>query len=453
MNEKEKRHLFRDSWLWKALATYIFFLHRLFYKVIVVEGRENIPAEGPLIFAPNHQNALMDPLAVLFASSRQIVFLARADIFQNRILRPLYYWMKILPVYRIRDGKDNLQLNETSFETVVEVLEHGGSIGLFPEAAHSNKRHLLPMKKGVPRVAFLAEAKNEFSLGLRVVPVGIYYSHYESMGSVLHLKFGNPIPLSDFQAVFRESPQKAHLALRDELGRALRHLAIDIHHLEWYETYDTILILKVKKMARKMDKSKPFRIREFDSRKAIIASLDKQLEAHPERMQSLRKKVDQFLIMARRLNIKGNLLSEPKRSLAGLFANSILPVVCLPLFLYALLNHLPGYFIPQRLTRRFKDKQFHSSVKFLWGAFFLPVFYLMQSLLVLLVFNNNLIALYYAISLPFSGLLGHWLFRRYRVLLGRWKLFRLKKKAPGQLKIFHELRKSILNDVDFLLNL
>jgi 1-acyl-sn-glycerol-3-phosphate acyltransferase len=129
-------------------------LHRLFYKKIIIEGRENIPGDAPVIFAPNHQNALMDPLAVLFTAGNQVVFLARADIFKSKILARFFYWLKILPVYRIRDGADNLRNNDHIFDSTVKVLEHHRSIGLFPEAAHSNKRHLLSFKKGVPRIAF-----------------------------------------------------------------------------------------------------------------------------------------------------------------------------------------------------------------------------------------------------------------------------------------------------------
>ncbi len=453
MGKAIKGHLFRDSWLWEILAAYIFFLHRLFYKVIVVEGKEHIPKDGPLIFAPNHQNALMDPLAVLFASSRQIVFLARADIFRNRFLRPVFHRMKILPVYRIRDGKDKLKHNEQSFDTVVELLAHGRSVGLFPEAEHSNKRHLLPLKKGVPRLAFLAEGKHAFKLGLKIVPVGIYYSHYESMGSVLHLKFGPPLAVSDFRDAFLESPQKAHLLMRDELSKALKSLAIDIRNLDWYETYDTILILRTKKLAREKTPAKNFRVREFEARKEIIRRLDAQLEKQPERMESLRKKVSRFLAMARQFNIRGNLLAEPLRSMTRLYLATLLSLLSLPVFLYALVNNLPGYSILQRLIRRFKDRQFHSSVKFLWGAFFLPVFYLLQTMVVLLIFQNNWIALYYALSLPVTGLFAHWLYLRYKVVLGRWKLVRLRKKSPSQLHSFLELRKSIHNDVDHLLDL
>jgi 1-acyl-sn-glycerol-3-phosphate acyltransferase len=160
MNLKKKKHLFRNSVKWWLVAQYVFFLMRLFYRKIVVEGKENIPAKGPIIFAPNHQNALMDPLAVHYGAGLQTIFLARADIFKIPVLRNLFYWLKIIPVYRMRDGKENLGNNDASFNVAVEVLENGRSVGIFPEAAHSNQRRLLPhAQRRVPRMAFLGRRK------------------------------------------------------------------------------------------------------------------------------------------------------------------------------------------------------------------------------------------------------------------------------------------------------
>ena len=75
--EKEKelnkyKHLYKHSKLWNLLSMYIRLMHNLFYKDIIVEGKQNVPNEGPLLFAPNHQNALMDALAVTFSVNKQI---------------------------------------------------------------------------------------------------------------------------------------------------------------------------------------------------------------------------------------------------------------------------------------------------------------------------------------------------------------------------------------------
>ena len=86
MDASNGNHLFRKSFGWFLFSKVIHFYLRLFYKRIIVEGKEHIPVGCPVIFAPNHQNALMDPLVVHFAARMQTVFLARADIFRIPIL-------------------------------------------------------------------------------------------------------------------------------------------------------------------------------------------------------------------------------------------------------------------------------------------------------------------------------------------------------------------------------
>ena len=56
------------------------------YRRVIVIGKENIKSENHNIFAPNHQNALMDALAVLCTTPGQPIFLARSDIFKKKFL-------------------------------------------------------------------------------------------------------------------------------------------------------------------------------------------------------------------------------------------------------------------------------------------------------------------------------------------------------------------------------
>ena len=71
---------------YQLLRYYLSIAFSFFYKRVQAKGKKNIPHGKPIIFAANHQNALMDPLAILFTSPEQSVFLTRADIFNNRIL-------------------------------------------------------------------------------------------------------------------------------------------------------------------------------------------------------------------------------------------------------------------------------------------------------------------------------------------------------------------------------
>ena len=98
---------------YEALRTYVRFAFWLTHKRVVVTGRHLIPKGKPIIFAANHQNALMDPLALCCTNSLQILWLARADIFKSKAARSFLNYIKMLPIYRIRDGKENLAVIDT----------------------------------------------------------------------------------------------------------------------------------------------------------------------------------------------------------------------------------------------------------------------------------------------------------------------------------------------------
>jgi 1-acyl-sn-glycerol-3-phosphate acyltransferase len=74
----------------KLVKKYIRFTFKRFYSEFIVLGKENIPTEGQVIFAPNHLNALMDALAIHSVSpdNYATVFLARSDIFRKKNLSP-----------------------------------------------------------------------------------------------------------------------------------------------------------------------------------------------------------------------------------------------------------------------------------------------------------------------------------------------------------------------------
>ena len=59
---------------------------RLSYNKIEVRGKENIPADGAILLAPNHCNTLMDALVVLQAFGDESVFGARADMFKRQLI-------------------------------------------------------------------------------------------------------------------------------------------------------------------------------------------------------------------------------------------------------------------------------------------------------------------------------------------------------------------------------
>lgn len=444
------RNLYKFSKLWALSSIYVIALHRLFYKNIIVEGLENIPKNGPIIFAPNHQNALMDPLAVLFTSHKQIVFLARADIFKNKIIAKFLNFLKILPVFRLRDGKENLNNNDITFNVAVKVLESGQNVGLFPEARHNNKRRLLDFKKGIPRLAFLAEEKNDFNLNIKIIPVGIYYSKYNKMRSILHVRYGKPISVRDFKDEYLATPQKAMLSLRDEMEEAIRPLMIDIRSIELYDTYESIRSLYVKNLIRKFKLGKLSQINRFKADKITIKALETFEADNPEKMQQIKLKVEEYDSLKKKYRVSDQSVEKPFLSISRLIVNSMIMLFCIPPFIYGLVNNLFAYFIPKILVLKIKDKQFHSSIKFGWGVFVIPIIYALQIGIFALFFPYLWVILAYAISLPVFGLSARVIAEWISILFEDWKLLNMRNLYNSDYHKLKSLHKELIQELDLI---
>jgi 1-acyl-sn-glycerol-3-phosphate acyltransferase len=423
-------------------------LHRLFYKKIIIEGRENIPGDAPVIFAPNHQNALMDPLAVLFTAGNQVVFLARADIFKSKILARFFYWLKILPVYRIRDGADNLRNNDHIFDSTVKVLEHHRSIGLFPEAAHSNKRHLLSFKKGVPRIAFQAEEAHQGQLGIQIVPVGIYYSEYTFFRSTIHIRYGKPIKVSDYYEDFKINPNKGMMRLRDEMMAKTESLVINFRDLDFYETYTTLACLFWKHMDAGPEKKKENR--RFAAFQEMGKKLDELKEKSPEKMAYLDSLSQNLNGMLKKSRLRKTVYAEKPKTLWLTMLQAGMLILFLPVFIFGLLNNLISYLTPKLFVLKVKDAQFYSSIKFVWSIFVVPILYLLQTLIVYFVIRDVKIALLYLASLPVSAMLSQFYWEMFFNFSQTMQLRFLRWFYPEkykQLQTTYQALKSVFEEV------
>jgi len=169
-----------------------------YYKKIRMVGLENIPVDKPVLFLSNHQNALLDILPIATRSNRKPWYLTRGDIFENQFIKPLYEFLQMIPIYRIRDGKSNLAKNGHIFDTCGQLLNNGEAILLFPEANHSLIRKVRPLSKGFTRIIDAALRVNP-NMDLQLVPIGQNYQTPGAIGDSRSIYFGKPIAVKDFK--------------------------------------------------------------------------------------------------------------------------------------------------------------------------------------------------------------------------------------------------------------
>ncbi len=187
---KQLGYYFFKGWISLALFFY--------YKKVRVVGLDNVPKNTAVLFLSNHQNALLDILLIATRCQRKPWYLTRADVFKNGLFRPLFRFLQMLPVYRIRDGKANLSKNWGLFEDCARLLLQREAILLFPEANHSLRRQVRPLSKGFTRIieATLTIGPN---LDFQLIPIGQNYQNPTEAGDEAAIYFGKPIKVQEFK--------------------------------------------------------------------------------------------------------------------------------------------------------------------------------------------------------------------------------------------------------------
>lgn len=156
-----------------------------------ISGMDNIPKEGGLIFASNHQGAF-DILIHLAYLPRYFRFVAKSELFRI----PFFGWYMSLAGYVPIEREISTSAHRT-IGSVADVLGKGDCILIFPEGTRSITGELGPFKRGSLMAAF--------SSGATVVPVAISGS-YKMMPKKTYLinivpvsmKFGRPISFKKY---------------------------------------------------------------------------------------------------------------------------------------------------------------------------------------------------------------------------------------------------------------
>jgi 1-acyl-sn-glycerol-3-phosphate acyltransferase len=128
------------------------------------QGLDHVPRQGPVIIAANHIS-YFDPLCLavfIDTAGREVRFLAKSELYRNRLLGWVLRSAGQIPVYReSRDAARSLQ-------DAVAAMREGAAVAIYPEGTTTRNPDFSPMKAktGVARLAALT--------GAPVVPVGMW---------------------------------------------------------------------------------------------------------------------------------------------------------------------------------------------------------------------------------------------------------------------------------------
>ena len=161
-----------------------------FAKKLTITNKHHLAHKGPLVLAVNHPNSFLDAILIGDYMHEPVYYITRGDVFKKGWVRKFLHALKMIPIYRIRDGKDMLSLNDETFNKSMEVLRNNGVFLIFVEGFCEHQTTLqLPLKKGAPRIL---QACWKEGIDAKVLPVWLKYSSFNRFGKTLDIRFGEP---------------------------------------------------------------------------------------------------------------------------------------------------------------------------------------------------------------------------------------------------------------------
>jgi 1-acyl-sn-glycerol-3-phosphate acyltransferase len=161
------------------------------------EGAKNIPKDGAVIICVNHVH-LIDPVSIIVTAKRPVYFLAKAELFKNKLFGAVLKKMKAISLER---GTNDMN----AYRAAIKVLKDGGVLGVFAQGHRMKELDIKAAKAGVALFALKG--------GAVVVPAYVE-GKYRPFSKTL-IRYGEPIDLSGYAG------QRLHTELLAEITEGI----------------------------------------------------------------------------------------------------------------------------------------------------------------------------------------------------------------------------------------
>ena len=181
-NEQQMKPLHR-TWLYTFIVWVLYFIVSKVLFFVRIEGRENIPKDRNCVLMGNHQ-CILDPLMLaLCVPDREIHFMGKKELWNNKLLGWAFTKVHGFPV-------DRGNMDMGAIRTAMNVLKEGDTLGIFPEGTRSRTGHMLPLLGGASMLALRSRCD--------VIPVYIdgNYRPFRRMT----VRVGKPVEMDDLLA-------------------------------------------------------------------------------------------------------------------------------------------------------------------------------------------------------------------------------------------------------------
>ena len=304
------------------------------------------PADGAVLFLPNHPNSLLDPALVWATADRDVRFLAKSTLFETP-LRPVLDAAGAIPVYRKLDQGVDTTKNAEMFAAVSAALAAGDAVCIFPEGISHSTGKLEPLRTGAARMALAAEREGT---PVALVAVGLNFDRKAMFRSRVAVVFGAPFSARDLLPPDEAAQPSAVRALTERIADRMRQLLIEAEPDTGAALVDRIDRLYSAVRGRPRDAEE-----RVARRRRIASGLDRLRDADRDRYEAVLERLRRYDSRLRRFGLRDRHLDwQISRQDATIFALRELAygVVLLPICAAGLVIFFVPYHVTALIARR-----------------------------------------------------------------------------------------------------
>jgi glycerol-3-phosphate O-acyltransferase/dihydroxyacetone phosphate acyltransferase len=418
---------------------------------------ERVPANGPVLFVSNHPNSLTDSFVIGAAVPRKVNFIGTVQLFSFKAVKWLLTQCGVIPINRVKDNPKAMRSVADTFEAVFRVLERGEAVGIFPEGVTYDDSALKEVKSGAARMALELEHRHGGKLGLRLAPVGLTYSAKEIYRSDVLVNFGEPIGAADFLEGYSERRKECILRLTEEIEQRIQSLILHIPKLEEARVVEGVKRLYFDRLLlgnRVASEPGAEQAKELLLAQKIAETIGRIYRTEPERAAAFAAKLDFYERWLARLKISEAALElfPQRKELAMQAAEwAFIAVVGAPVAFYGWLHRLIPYALIKWSARKFtlpdRRKAQAPTTAMAAGVVGFGVCYIICIAVFQWLFGWPA-SLWYALSLPVTGLLAHYYLRELTRMWASVQTTVVLLRAPVAAKRLLALRAELIAEIE-----
>jgi len=446
-----------ENLLTSAVATLIRFLLKVYFRRVELFHPECVPPRAPILFASNHPGSITDSFIIGALIPRQVHFVATVKLFRFKPLAWLLKQCGIIPVNRLKDDPRAMRSVLDTFEACFKVLEQGGAVGIFPEGITYDDSQLKTVKTGAARMALELEHRHGGKLGLVIVPVGLTYSAKERYRSEALVHFGEPIRVTQFVGGYDTRRKECIQELNSEIERRLQSLIVHLARLEQARVVDAVKRLYLERLKLgNLVVREPLtpRAEELVLTQAIVSAVDYASRSLPERLAGFVRALNRYERWRDRLRLSDSAVGQFEREgplAVRNFASATAAVIGFPLAAFGWVHRLPPALLVRWAVSHFTDapvrKAQTAHASMLAGLVGFGGFYTLYIATVHHWFGWP-VSLWYALSLPVTGLAAHYYSREFRRLREQVRMTLLLLRAPSMARRLGRMHEHLLEDIE-----